>query len=327
MSSIPTRHIKSKISQQNYETNNSSEKSDPYLHLFYKRKTAENKPPLHTKSFNEDFEEKTIKTKLKEQKSNKKIHKKNISSCEFDENPPLHKKTEYDYLKQKTQSILNDLHRIKSKSNHSKNEKTEDFCKNSEKSPYCKYENLKSHANNNVKTVISSENDELKYKLKKAHRLKDDILANNKEKQKKESKKSQFNDLKESYSSSEFDSFDHSKENHSFYSNFRPKLQENINGNQCNTLKTHGDWNKNKKDIEMLSNIHEKDLEIIELKNKITKYEIEAKSLEGSFNKILSMNEKYKQEIVKLQQEKNLKDKEIEYIKVILYNSKRKCFF
>ena len=83
------------------------------------------------------------------------------------------------------------------------------------------------------------------------------------------------------------------------------------------------DLNRNKRDIEVLSNYHEKDMEIIELRNKISKYEIEAKSVDASLNKLFATIEKYKQEIGKLQQERGLKDKEIEYMKVFIRKSLR----
>ena len=79
-------------------------KEDSYSHLFYPKKPLETKPPLHTKSVHEDLEEKSFKHF---KASDNKKHKKNTSSFDFEE------EKKYDYLKQKTQMILNDLNQMK----------------------------------------------------------------------------------------------------------------------------------------------------------------------------------------------------------------------
>lgn len=323
MSFLPFKQKNISPFKCNNINNNSQKKDDQYIHLFYKKK-GENKPPLHAKSFNEDFEEKTIKNKKKDESNEKNLHKKNSSSFDYRDSTAHPKKNEYDFLKKKTQMILNDLHRMKSKSNHIKTEIYEDSSAKIKN----KVKNYKddSHKNNKTINFSSPEKDELSHTFQKAHRLKrnnDEIQSNaplNEFQTKKQALLEKTNDFKfkkrnESVSSSE-EKIMETKENRSFYSNMTGNYKEpKVN----NVLSTHDNWSKNKKDIEMLSSIHEKDLEIIELKNRITKFEIESKSYESTTNRLNATNEKYKQEISKLQQEKILKDKEIEYLKV--------CFF
>ena len=72
----------------------------------------------------------------------------------------------------------------------------------------------------------------------------------------------------------------------------------------------------NQTEVEVLSVMHEKDLEILDLKNHILKYELEFKQMKDELkqkNENLKNKENY---LEKLKQEKESNEKEIEYLKV-----------
>ena len=271
---------------------------DPYSHLFYAKKSSQDqnqKPPLHLKSVNEDFD--------KSQKSRKPSHKKNPSSCDFDE------ERNYEYLKQKTQMILNDLNKLKgTKTTRPKEGQNE---KNSRG-----MESNTRQLEPKDKRLFEPQNTKLsEFQKNRQNELQNSRLSDPQKTRPIDTNKTRVNDQQYTRKStikreeSDESSSLESKENRLIYSNMKKSGQK--------------DLNRNKRDIEVLSNYHEKDMEIIELRNKISKYEIEAKSVDASLNKLSATIEKYKQEIGKLQQERGLKDKEIEYMKVFIRKSLR----
>lgn len=256
---------------------------DPYSHLFYPKKSSQDqnqKPPLHLKSVNEDLD--------RSQKSRKPNHRKNPSSCDFDE------ERNYEYLKQKTQMILNDLNKLKGTKTTRPKEGQND------RNPR--------EIDSNIRQFEPRNKSQFEPQKHRQNELLNSRLSESQKTRPIDSQKTRINDQQYTRKStikreeSDDSSSMESKENRSIYSNMKKSGQK--------------DLNRNKRDIEVLSNYHEKDMEIIELRNKISKYEIEAKSVDASLNKLSATIEKYKQEIGKLQQERGLKDKEIEYLKV-----------
>ncbi len=244
-----------------------SQNPDILSHLFY-QKTLQKKPPLHTKSVNEEFYDKSEKIVKKNQQiseiSDFSFEKKRISHTKNSSYDFLGKTTQnndkYDFLKQKTQMILNDLYKIKGK--------------NSE---------IASKPDNNKENTINMR----KFKRKTESENTDKFFEN----------------PEKSGENSDIDS----KENQSFFSNIR----KNSGKSKENPEKWISEKTKEKHNIEVLSHFHEKDLEIIDLKNKLTKNEI-------SMRKNVDSLEKNKAEIEKLHKEKAMKDKEIDYLKVFL---------
>lgn len=266
---------------------------DPYSHLFYAKKSSQDqnqKPPLHLKSVNDDFD--------RSQKSHKPTHKKNPSSCDFDE------ERNYEYLKQKTQMILNDLNKLKgTKTTRPKEGQNEKNSRGIES-------NTRQFEPQNKRHFEPQNTKLTEFQKIRQNELQNSRLSESQKTRPIDTQKTRINDQQftrkstiKREESEESSSSVESKENRSIYSNLKKSGQK--------------DLNRNKRDIEVLSNYHEKDMEIIELRNKISKYEIEAKSVDASLNKLSATIEKHKQEIGKLQQERGLKDKEIEYLKVL----------
>ena len=379
----------SSFHQNNPKPSKNIVEDNQYSHLFYKRKLEMlnsniNKPPLHTKSLNEDIDN---EKKEKQEKNNK--YEKNIKNIEkhqnFDEYENSYKndknrkndkeelffeeysfdkkhkrigsydlndekKNQYDFLKKKTQMILEDLNKMKGKSarynekspkNTYKFQKMSEIIEKTHKNDKNQDFLEKTQKNKKNREIIESfeknpKNDEIQEKTQKISKnchIYKDLLQKYKPRaqtaiDEKYENSRNFTKIASDSSESEILEPD-AKENLSNYSNLTKNMekQRKITSFDEKSRKNE-DWmsggNKNKRDIEMLSNIHEKDLEIIELKNNITKFEMEAKTTLKTLKKMTAMIEKYKIEVGKLIQDKGLKEKEIEYLKVFYSNLKKR---
>lgn len=301
--------------QKTHSTSFHQPQPQPHNHLFNPYK-PEVKPPLHTKSLaNEDY----FDEKSRFSKDPIFHHKKmNSFSNEF-ENKKKNEKlqtAQFDFLNQKTQKILDDLNRIKGKQKEKTNILT---CQDEYKTDYFGKKLIKEAIEEKYKKKKPGKEfnrEELKlYEKKPIMEIRNPIKDNYyKEMNFEENFKKINTKNPRKDSNNESLSFDETKENRSFNSNSNKGKKQHCLQKEKesfdNVNKKEG-WNKNKKDIEILSHLHEKDIEILELRNNMTKNEIENKGYEASLRK-------YKKELARLQQENELNIKEIDYLKVIL---------